>query len=70
LSPAKVFNRKERIVMDNTFDSTYIIRKDKYKELIADAEKVSIASYTITAAVSPDLYKQIDMDKDIANIWR
>jgi hypothetical protein len=64
--------RKERIKMDNTFDSTYVIRKEKYEEFIADAEKLSIASYTIPVAVAPDLYRQIDMDKDIAIkiVWK
>ena len=29
--------------MENTFDSTYIIRKEKYDEFVADAEKLAIA---------------------------
>lgn len=33
--------------MENTFDSTYIIRKEKYDEFVADAEKLTIAVYTL-----------------------
>lgn len=60
------------IEMENTFDSTYIVRKEKYDEFIADAERLSIAAYTIPAAILPELYKQIDMDKDIAMkvVWK
>ncbi len=58
--------------MENTFDSTYIVRKEKYDEFIADAKRLSIAAYTIPAAILPGLYKQIDMDKDIAMkvVWK
>lgn len=58
--------------MENTFDSTYIIRKEKYNEFVADAEKLSIAVYTIPAFIAPELYKLIDMDKDIAMkvVWK
>lgn len=35
--------------MENTFDSTYIIRKEKYEEFVVEAEKLAIAAYTIPA---------------------
>lgn len=58
--------------MENTFDSTYIIRKEKYNEFVTDAEKLSIAVYTIPAFISAELYKLIDMNKDIAMkvVWK
>jgi hypothetical protein len=58
--------------MENTFDSTYIIRKKRYNEFVADAEKIAIAVYTIPASILPELYKQIDIDKDIAMkvVWK
>jgi len=63
---------KEGRGMDNTFDSTYVIRKKKYDEFLADAGKIAIAAYTIPAAIAPGLYKGIDMDKDIAMkvVWK
>jgi len=58
--------------MENTFDSTYIIRKGKYEEFVADAEKLAIAVYTIPAFIWPELYRMIDMNKDIAMrvVWK
>ncbi len=52
--------------MENTFDSTYIIRKEKYDEFVADAEKLTIAVYTLPVFIWPELYRMGDMDKDIA----
>lgn len=58
--------------MENTFDSTYIIRKEKYEEFVAEAEKLAVAVYTIPAFIWPELYQMMDMDKDIAMrvIWK
>ena len=58
--------------MDNTFDSTYIINKAKYDEFVSEADKIAVAAYSIPAFVSPDLYKMIDMKKDIAMkvVWK
>lgn len=58
--------------MENTFDSTYIIRKEKYEEFVANAEKLVIAVYTIPAFIWPELYRMIDMDNDIAMrvVWK
>jgi hypothetical protein len=58
--------------MDNTFDSTYIINKTKYKEFVKEAGKIAIAAYVIPAFVWPDLYAMIDIDKDIAMrvVWK
>lgn len=52
--------------MENTFDSTYIINKAKYDEFVSEVDKLAIASYTIPFFVWPDLYKAIDINKDIA----
>jgi hypothetical protein len=58
--------------MENTFDSTYIINKAKYSEFVAEASKLAIATYTIPAFVWPDLYKMIDINRDIAMrvVWK
>lgn len=58
--------------MENTFDSTYIIRKEKYEEFVVEAEKLAIAAYTIPAFTWTELYQMMDMDKDIAMrvIWK
>jgi hypothetical protein len=58
--------------MDNVFDSTYIIRKERYEEFVASTENLCIAAYTIPAFVWPELYNMIDMDRDIAMrvVWK
>jgi hypothetical protein len=58
--------------MDDTFDSTYIIRKRCYNEFISDISRLALTSYTIPAFVKPDLYKMIDIDEDIAMavVWK
>jgi hypothetical protein len=58
--------------MENTFDSTYIINKAKYAEFVAEAGKLAVAAYTIPAFVWPDLYKMIDINRDIAMrvVWK
>ena len=58
--------------MDNVFDSTYIIRKEAYDDFINEAGKLAIAAYTIPAFVWPDLYKMIDIRRDIAMrvVWK
>ena len=58
--------------MENTFDSTYIINKAKYDEFVADVGKLAIASYTIPAFAWPDLYKMMDIHRDIAMrvVWK
>lgn len=58
--------------MDDTFDSTYIIRKKYYKEFISDASKLALTAYTIPAFVKPDLYGMIDIEEDIAMavVWK
>ena len=58
--------------MENTFDSIYIIRKDKYDEFVAEAGKLAIAVYTIPAFSLPELYRIIDMNRDIAMrvVWK
>jgi hypothetical protein len=59
-------------MMENTFDSTYIISKGKYDDFVADASKLAMASYTIPAFVWPELYKLVDISKDIAMrvVWK
>jgi hypothetical protein len=58
--------------MENTFDSTYIINKAKHNEFVTEAGKIAIAVYTIPAFVWIDLYKMIDIDRDIAMrvVWK
>lgn len=58
--------------METTFDSVYIIRKEKYKEFVANANKLAMAVYTIPAFIWLELYKSINMDKDIAMrvVWK
>ncbi len=58
--------------MENTFDSTYVINKAKYDEFVAEASKLAVAVYTIPAFVWIELYKAIDIRKDIAMrvIWK
>jgi hypothetical protein len=52
--------------MDDSFDSVYIIRKEFYDEFIDDVSVLALTAYTIPAFVEPELYKMIDMNKDIA----
>ncbi len=52
--------------MEDSFDSTYIIRKDRYDDFIADVEMLALTAYTIPAFVWPKLYMMIDIEKDIA----
>ena len=58
--------------MDDTFDSTYIIRKKYYQEFISDVSKLALTAYTIPAFVKPDLYAMIDIEEDIAMavVWK
>jgi hypothetical protein len=58
--------------MEDSFDSTYIIRKDHYKDFMADVEKLALTAYTIPAFIWPELYKMINMEKDIAMrvVWK
>jgi len=58
--------------MENTFDSTYIINKAKYNEFVAEVGKLAIAAYTIPAFVWLELYKMIDITRDIAMrvVWK
>jgi len=58
--------------MDDTFDSTYIIRKKQYQEFITDVSRLALTAYTIPAFVKPDLYRSIDIKEDIAMavVWK
>jgi len=58
--------------MENTFDSTYIINKAKYDEFVAEVSKLAIAAYSMPVFVWPELYKMIDIKKDIAMrvVWK
>jgi hypothetical protein len=58
--------------MENTFDSAYIINKAKYDEFVTEASKLAIAVYAIPAFIWLDLYKGVDMRKDIAMrvVWK
>jgi hypothetical protein len=58
--------------MDDSFDSIYIIRKDLYDEFMGDVSTLALTAYTIPAFVRPELYKMVDMKKDIAMlvVWK
>ncbi len=58
--------------VEDSFDSTYIIKKERYKEFMADVEKLVLTAYTIPAFTWPELYKMIDIEKDIAMrvVWK
>jgi hypothetical protein len=65
-------NYLEVVIMEDSFDSTYIIRKEHYDEFMADVEKLALTAYTIPAFVRPDLYRLIDMEEDLAMlvVWK
>jgi hypothetical protein len=58
--------------MEDSFDSTYVINKRNYDQFVKEASKLAIAVYTIPAFVWLELYKGIDMHKDIAMrvVWK
>nr|MDO8134223.1 hypothetical protein [Candidatus Njordarchaeum guaymaensis] len=58
--------------MEDSFDSTYIIKKERYKEFIADAHKLALTAYTVPAFIWPELYKMINIERDIAMrvVWK
>jgi len=58
--------------LETTFDSTYIIKKERYEEFVAEASKLAIAVYTIPAFIWLELYTIIDMEADIAMrvVWK
>jgi hypothetical protein len=58
--------------MEFTFDSTYIINKAKYDEFVTAFSKFALAVYVIPAFIWPDLYKMIDIRRDIAMrvVWK
>ena len=59
-------------MVEDSFDSTYIIRKRRYRDFIADVEKLALTAYTIPAFVWPKLYEMINIEKDIAMrvVWK
>ncbi|HII07636.1 MAG TPA: hypothetical protein HA349_10080 [Methanotrichaceae archaeon] len=58
--------------MEDSFDSTHIIRKELYDEFIEDAKKVALTAYTAPAFVKYELYNMIDIERDIAMVvvWK
>jgi len=58
--------------LEDSFDSTYIIRKERYEEFMNDVKKLALTAYTIPAFIWPELYQMINMDKDVAIrvVWR
>ena len=58
--------------MEDSFDSTYIIKKENYKAFMADVEKLALTAYTIPAFIWPELYKMINLERDIAMrvVWK
>jgi len=59
-------------ILEDSFDSTYIIRKEHYNEFIEDAKKVALTAYTVPAFVKVELYNMIDIERDIAMVvvWK
>jgi len=58
--------------MEDSFDSTYIIKKERYQEFIADAQRLALTAYTVPAFIWPEFYKMINIEKDIAMrvVWK
>ena len=58
--------------MEDSFDSTYVIRKENYKEFITDVGKLALTAYTIPAFVWIELYEMVNIEKDIAMrvVWK
>ncbi|QSZ66301.1 hypothetical protein RJ40_01690 [Methanofollis aquaemaris] len=58
--------------MNNSFDSTYIIRKERFDEFLADIEGLALTAYTVPAFTALELYLLIDMNRDIAVrvVWK
>jgi hypothetical protein len=58
--------------MEDSFDSTYVINKRNYDQFVKEASKLAIAVYTIPAFTWLELYKGIDLHKDIAMrvVWK
>jgi hypothetical protein len=58
--------------MENTFDSTYIINRERNDEFVVEASKLAIAVYAIPAFIWPEPYKMVDIFKDIAMrvVWK
>ncbi len=59
-------------MMEDSFDSVYIIRKKCYDEFMADVAELALTAYTIPAFVRPELYSMIDLEDDIAMlvVWK
>jgi len=58
--------------MENTFDSTYVVKKAKYEEFAAEAHKLAIAAYTVPLFIKPELYRMVNLKEDIAVkvVWK
>ena len=58
--------------MEDTFDSAYIIRKERYQEFTTEVAKIALTAYTIPAFISLELYKVVNIEKDIAMrvVWK
>ncbi|MDD3621352.1 MAG: hypothetical protein PHQ81_02985 [Methanofollis sp.] len=52
--------------MNDSFDSTYIIRKERFEEFLVDVEGLALTAYTVPAFTALELYLLIDMNRDIA----
>jgi hypothetical protein len=59
-------------IVEDSFDSNCIIRKEHYDEFIEDAKKVALTAYTVPAFVKYELYNMIDIERDIAMVvvWK
>jgi hypothetical protein len=52
--------------LEDSFDPTYIPRKERYKEFLVEAEKLAVTAYTVPVFTSQEPYRMIDIGKDIA----
>jgi hypothetical protein len=58
--------------MDDTFDSTYVIRRELYADFLEQARELAITAYPIPAAMWPELYRNVDLGQDVAMrvVWK
>lgn len=58
--------------MEDSFDSTYIIRKERYIDFMEDVEMLALTAYTIPLFTWPELYSMVDIETDIAMrvVWK
>jgi hypothetical protein len=60
------------MAVEDSFDSTYIIRKERYIDFMEDVEMLALTAYTIPLFTWPELYSMVDIETDIAMrvVWK